>query len=614
MSRFFIRRPIFATVLALIMLLAGVATMFTLPIAQFPNIVPPTVQVSAIYNGADAETVADAVTSPLEQQINGVQGMLYMSSNSTNTGQSIITCTFEVGYDLNIAAVDVQNRAQQAFSQLPQEVQQLGVTVTKQASNMTIVAALRSPDGAYDSRYLTNLADIAVSPALARLPGVGSVTVFGLEQYSMRVWLDPAKLAAMGMTSADVQRAVQAQNKQAAVGSIGAEPSVNRPAFVLSLVTQGRLVTEEEFEDIVVRTGADGAVVRVRDVGRAEIGSYLYSSTSHYNGKGAALIGVYQLPDANAFDVAQGVREEIERLAPMFPPGVVHEIAYDTTLFVQTSLDELVKTLVEAAVLVLIVIFIFLQDWRATLIPMIAIPVSIVGTFAVMAAFGFSINSLTLLGLVLAIGLVVDDAIIVVENVYHQVENGVTDMREAAVNAMAQVTGPIVATSLVLLAVFIPAALMPGITGQLYNQFALTIAFSIALSCINSLTLSPALAAIFLKPGHGTTRFPPFVLFNRFFDWLREKYGTVIHWFGVHWYLVAAVFVAAVATIGVLLARTPTAFIPNEDQGYYYIGVQLPPGASLQRTVEVSEEARRIAAADPAVVNVLQIEGFNFLT
>ncbi len=614
MSRFFINRPIFATVLALIMLLAGVATMFTLPIAQFPTIVPPTVQVSAVYNGADAETVANAVTSPLEQQINGVQGMLYMSSNSTSTGQSIITCTFEVGYDLNIAAVDVQNRAQQAFSQLPPEVQQLGITVTKQSSNMTIVAALRSPDGAYDSRYLTNLADITVAPALQRLPGVGAVTIFGLEQYSMRVWLDPAKLAAMGLTSADVMKAVQAQNKQSSNGSIGAEPSSDRPAFVFSLTTQGRLVGEDEFNDIVVRTGESGAVVRVRDVGRAEMGSYLYSSTSHYNGKGAALIGVYQLPDANAFDVAQGVREEIARLAPMLPPGVTHEVAYDTTLFVQASLDELIKTLVEAAVLVLIVIFVFLQDWRATLIPMIAIPVSIVGTFAVMAAFGFSINSLTLLGLVLAIGLVVDDAIIVVENVYHQVEHGEKDMREAAVKAMAQVTGPIVATSLVLLAVFIPAALMPGMTGQLYNQFALTIAFSIVLSAVNSLTLSPALSAVFLRPGQGPSTFPPFVLFNRFFDWLREKYGTVIHWFGVHWYLVAGVFVAAVAAIAVMLARTPTAFIPNEDQGYYFIGVQLPPGASLPRTVAVSETARTIAAADEAVVNVLQIEGFNFLT
>ena len=614
MSRFFINRPIFATVLALIMLLAGVATMFTLPIAQFPTIVPPTVQVSAVYNGADAETVAQAVTSPIEQQINGVQGMLYMSSNSTSTGQSIITCTFEVGYDLNIAAVDVQNRAQQAFSQLPQEVQQLGVNVTKQSSNMTIVVALRSPDGDYDSRYLTNLADITIAPALKRLPGVGNVTIFGLEQYSMRVWLDPAKLAALGLTSADVARAVQQQNKQSAIGSIGAEPSVDKPAFLVNLTTQGRLVTEDEFNEIVVRTGESGAVVRVRDIGRAEMGSYLYSSTSHFNGQGAALIGVYQLPDANAFDVAQGVRAEIERLAPMMPPGIERDVAYDTTLFVQASLDELIHTLVEAAILVLIVIFVFLQDWRATLIPMIAIPVSIVGTFAVMAAFGFSINSLTLLGLVLAIGLVVDDAIIVVENVYHQLEHGETDMREAAVKAMAQVTGPIIATSMVLLAVFIPAALMPGITGQLYNQFALTIAFSIVLSAVNSLTLSPALAAVFLKPGHGQTTFLPFVLFNRFFDWLREKYGTVIHWFGVHWYIVAGVFVAAVAGIFVMLARTPTAFIPNEDQGYYFIGVQLPPGAALPRTVEVSERARRIAAADPAVENVLQIEGFNFLT
>jgi hydrophobe/amphiphile efflux-1 (HAE1) family protein len=614
MSRFFIARPIFATVIALVMLLAGIATMFTLPIAQFPTVTPPTVQVTAVYNGADAETVAQAVTSPLEQQINGVQGMLYMSSNSTNTGQSIITVTFEVGYDLNIAAVDVQNRAQQAFPQLPPEVQQLGVTVTKQSTNMTLVAALRSPDGAYDTRYLTNLADIAVVPALQRLEGVGQVTIFGLEQYSMRVWLDPAKLAALGMSSAEVAQAVQQQNKQAAIGSLGAQPSGANPAFTVSLVTQGRLATPEEFGDIVVRSGADGAVVRIKDIGRVEIGSYLYSSTSHYNGKGAALIGVYQLPDANAFDVAKSVREELERLSSLLPPGVSHEVAFDTTLFVSASLEELIHTLVEAALLVLLVIFIFLQDWRATLIPMIAIPVSIVGTFAVMAAFGFSINTLTLLGLVLAIGLVVDDAIIVVENVYHQLENGATDLQDAAVKAMAQVTGPIVATSLVLLAVFIPAALMPGITGQLYNQFALTIAFSIVLSSINSLTLSPALCAVFLKPGHGPTKFKPFVLFNRFFDWLCEHYGNIIRWFGRHWYIVAAVFVLAVGAIGVMLARTPSAFIPNEDQGYYFAAVQLPPGASLPRTLEVSETARKLIAEDPAVENVLQIEGFNFLT
>ncbi len=614
MSRFFIRRPVFATVLALIMLLSGVATMFTLPIAQFPVIVPPTVQVTAMYNGADAATVAAAVTTPIEQQINGVQGMLYMSSNSTSTGQSVITCTFEVGYDLNIAAVDVQNRAQQAFSQLPSEVQQLGITVTKQSTNMTLVAALRSADGAYDTRTLTNLADISVAPALQRLPGVGQVTIFGLEQYSMRVWLDPGRLGAIGMTASDVMRAVQAQNKQAAIGSIGAQPSIEHPAFTVSLMTEGRLTSVEEFEDIVLRADSRGAVVRIKDVGRAELGSYLYSSTSHFNGKGAALIGIYQLPDANAFDVAQRVREELDRLTPLLPAGITHEVAYDTTLFVSASLDELVKTLVEAAVLVLIVIFIFLQDWRATLIPMIAIPVSIVGTFAAMAAFGFSINSLTLLGLVLAIGLVVDDAIIVVENVYHQLENGVTDMHEAAEKAMAQVTGPIIATSLVLLAVFIPAALMPGITGRLYNQFALTIAFSIALSAINSLSLSPALAAVFLKPGHAPTKFPPFVLFNRFFDWLRELYGSIIHWFGVHWWVVAGLFVCAAGTIVFMLERTPTAFIPNEDQGAYFVGIQLPPGASLPRTLEVSEQVRKIVSEDSAVTNVLQIEGFNFLT
>ena len=360
---------------------------------------------------------------------------------------------------------------------------------------------------------------------------------------SPRSAIGPGK--APGLPRCSTLEAPTKEVRQAAIGSIGAEPSEGDPAFVFSLVTDGRLDDADEFNDIVVRTGADGAVVRVRDVGRAEIGSYLYSSTSHMDGKGAALIAVYQLPDANAFDVAQKVREEIERLAPMFPPGIEREVAYDTTLFVQASLDELIKTLVEAAVLVLIVIFIFLQDWRATLIPMIAIPVSIVGTFAVMAAFGFSINSLTLLGLVLAIGLVVDDAIIVVENVYHQIENGAKDMREAAVKAMEQVTGPIVATSMVLLAVFIPAALMPGITGKLYNQFALTIAFSIVLSSINSLTLSPALSAVFLKPGHEPTKFRPFVVFNRVFDAIRDRYGAIVRWFGVHWYFVAVGFVAA---------------------------------------------------------------------
>ena len=613
-SAFFIRRPIFATVIALVTLLAGIATIFTLPVAQFPTIVPPTVQVSAVYNGADAETVAKAVTLPLEQQINGVQGMLYMSSNSTSNGQSVITVTFEVGYDLNIAAVDVQNRAQQAFPQLPPEVQQLGVTVSKQSTNMTLVAALRSPDGAYDTRSLTNLADITVVPALQRLPGVGQVTIFGLEQYSMRVWLDPSKLAALSMSSSEVAQAIQRQNKQAAIGSLGAQPSASSPAFTVSLVTSGRLSTPEEFGDIVLRTGADGAVVRIRDVGRVEMGSYLYSSTSHFNGKGCALIAVYQLPDANAFSVAEAVRAELDRIAPLLPPGVTHEVAFDTTLFVSASLEELVHTLVEAAVLVLIVIFIFLQDWRATLIPMIAIPVSIVGTFAAMAAFGFSINTLTLLGLVLAIGLVVDDAIIVVENVYHQLEHGATDLRDAADKAMLQVTGPIVATSLVLLAVFIPAALMPGITGRLYNQFALTIAFSIVLSSINSLTLSPALCAVFLKTGQQKTKFKPFVLFNRFFDWLCEHYGNLIRWSGRHWYVVAATFVVAVGAIVVMLDRTPSAFIPNEDQGYYFAVAQLPPGASLPRTLEVSEMVRKRMADEPAVANVLQIEGFNFLT
>ncbi|MSR69065.1 MAG: efflux RND transporter permease subunit [Phycisphaerales bacterium] len=613
MVRFFIHRPIFASVIAIITALAGAIAMVVLPIAQFPNIVPPTVQVSSTYNGADAVTVANSVTMPLEAQINGAEGMIYMSSNSTSTGASVITVTFEVGYDLDIGAVDVLNRTQTAMAQLPQQVQQLGVSITKQSTNLTVVVSLLSPDGTYDSKFLSNYANIVVQPILSRVEGVGDINVFGLLEYSMRVWLEPDSMAAMGISTDEVTQAIQIQNQQAAIGSIGASPTVGATAFNITLTTQGRLSTAEEFGNIVVRTGEDGAVVRIRDIGRTELGAFQYGSTSTMNGLSTGTIGVYQLPTANAFGVVEAVKEQMERLQPMFPPGVTWQVTYDSTAFVSASVDDLVTTLVEAGLLVLAVIFIFLQSWRATLIPMIAIPVSIVGTFAIMLAFGFTINTLTLLGLVLAIGLVVDDSIIVVENVYRQLELGAPDGKTAAERAMKEVAGPIVATSSVLLAVFIPAALMPGITGQLYNQFALTIAFSIVLSMVNSLTLSPALCGVFLQKTHKTT-FRPYVLFNEAFETCTGHYSRFVRYLAHRWYIIAATFVAGAIGVVIMFDHTPTAFIPNEDQGYYFVGFQLPSGSSLERTEAVSARVLEIVKADPAVVDVIQINGFNFLT
>lgn len=613
MVRFFIHRPIFASVIAIITALAGAVAMVVLPIAQFPNVVPPTVQIAATYNGADALTVASTVTMPIENQVNGAEGMIYISSNSTNLGNCNITATFEVGYDLNTATMDVLNRVQSATPQLPQQVQQLGVTITKQSTNLTVVVSLESPDGSFDSVFLSNYANIIVQPVLARVDGVGQITIFGLLQYSMRVWLDPDRMTAMNISPQDVVRAVQDQNQQASIGSVGAAPVTGAPSFQLTMITTGRLTKPEEFEDIIVRTGPSGAIVRLKDVGRAELGAFQYSSTSKLNGKSTGTIGIYQLPSANAYNVVENVKKQMERIAPLFPPGVKWQVTYDSTAFVSASIHDLIKTLIEAGILVLAVIFIFLQSWRATLIPMIAIPVSIVGTFAVMLAAGFSINTLTLLGLVLAIGLVVDDSIIVVENVYRQLELGAPNGVVAAERAMDEVAAPIVATSSVLLAVFIPAALMPGITGQLYNQFALTIAFSIGLSMVNSLTLSPALCAVLLQKPHKTT-FAPFVLFNRGFDWSTHRYSAFVRFLSHRWSIITIAFVLGVFAVVHLLSRTPTAFIPDEDQGYFYVGVSLPSGASLSRTEAVSAKVLSIVQQESCVVDVIEINGFNFLT
>ncbi len=614
MISFFIKRPIFAGVIAILMTIAGLLAIKILPVAQFPNIVPPVVQVTATFPGANARVTGDSVTRPLELAINGVPGMLYMSSVSTSSGNSIITVTFEVGYDLDIGAVDVQNYVNSALAQLPEGAQRQGVNFKKKSTNLVIVPALTSDNPAFDSKFLGNYMDIVLTPALLRVPGVGSITNFGLLQYSMRIWLDTPKLAAMGISPAEVENAIRSQNQEVIAGSSGAPPFQGNPPQSLQVVAQGRLSSIEEFADIIVLSQSDGRIVRVRDVGRVELGAANYTTSSLLSGKPSGLLGIYQNPEANALDVAQGVRDVMNSMQDTFPPGVQGSICFDSTLFVSESISELVKTLIQAAVLVLLVIYIFLQKVRATLIPLIAIPVSITATFAVLLMMGFSINTLCMLGLVLAIGLVVDDAIVVVENVERKLDAGETDPHKATRKAMSEVTGPIVATTLALVAVFVPASLMPGMTGQLYNQFSMTIAVAVVFSGINSLTLSPALCAALLRGGGHAAKRGPFHLFNKAFGRIEHGYENMVKVFGHVWWAMVAFLLAISALTGYFFMHIPTAFIPDEDNGYLYVLVQLPSGSSLSRTQEVVAKVRAIVEKNPAVENVIEVDGLNFLT
>ena len=614
MIRFFIDRPIFASVIALVMILMGGLALATLPISQYPAIVPPTIQVSANYPGASAAVVSEVVTRPLEMQINGVEDMIYMSSNSTNNGTSQITITFDVGTDQDIAAVNVNNDTSVAISQLPVEVQQQGISIEKQSTDLLLIVSLYSPNGTWDSFFLGNYAQINVLQALQRVPGVGQVTNFGLLEYSMRIWLDVPKIASMGLTPQQIEQAVKQQNQQAVGGQSGAPPTTaEAPPYILQVNALGRLEEVEQFEQIVVASKDDGSVVLLKDVARVELGAASYDSSALQDGKAAALLGIYQLPDANAFSVAEGIRQQMEALAPDFPADLEFKISFDTTEFVTASIEELIRTFVEAAILVIVVIFVFLQRVRATLVPMIAIPVSIIAAFAVMPVVGFSINTLTLLGLVLAIGLVVDDAIVVVENVQRQFEEGETSPRRAARKAMAEVARPIVATTLVLAAVFIPAAMMPGITGQLYNQFAATIAISVIFSGINSLTLSPAMAAVLLRPG-GMIERGPFGWFNKGFNALSNGYAKLVGGLSKVWVVMLLVLAGLLATTAYFVVRTPTAFIPEEDNGYFFALYQTPPGASLARTEAFADEVRKILEAQPEVATVIEVNGVNFIT
>ena len=613
MVGFFIERPIFASAIAVILVLAGSICYFLLPVSQFPDITPPQVVVSAVYPGASAQVVADTVTTPLEQQINGVAGMTYMSSSSSNDGSSTITITFDVGYPLSIAAVDVQNRVAQAASSLPPIVNQAGVTIKKQNPNFVLIVNLTSPDKSVDPVALSNYAYLQIVDPLKRLEGVGDVQIFGERRYSMRIWLDPDKLANLGITAVDVQNAIAEQNVQVAAGKIGQSPAPAGTPFEMQVNATGRLSNVTEFGDIVVRADPNaGSIVRLRDVARIELGALQYTSTAFFGEDPTVVLAIYQMPGSNALALQQRVKDKMQELSKRFPKGIDYAMHYDTTRFVSASMHDVVVTLIQALLLVVAVVFIFLQSWRTTIIPTIAIPVSLIATLVVMQLLGFSLNMLSLLGMVLAIGLVVDDAIVVVENVERQLEAGLKPL-EAARAAMKEVTGPIIATTAVLMAVFVPVAFIPGVAGRLYNQFALTVAISVGISAFNSLTLSPALSAAFLRH-RGEVRFAPFRWFNSGFSWLSHAYAESVRVL-IRWRVaMLALFVLAVGATYLVSLRIPSTFLPVEDQGYFFVVVQLPDGASLERTDAVAKQVRDILKSTPGVDIVGSISGLNFLT
>lgn len=622
-AHFFIDRPIFASVISVIIVIVGIISYMSLPVSQYPEVVPPTIQVSATYPGANPEVIAKTVASPLEQEINGVENMLYMSSQSTNDGRMTLTITFELGTDLDTAQVLVQNRVAIAEPRLPEQVRALGVTTQKNSPDLLMVVHLLSPDKRFDQLYISNYAFIQIRDVLSRLEGVGSVNIFGASDYSMRVWLDPEKLSFLNLTTSDVVNALRGQNLQVAAGVIGQPPVPQGNAFELTVNTTGRLEREQQFDDIVVKTGQDGRITRLQDVARVELGAQNYSLNSYLDGDPAVAMVISQRPGTNAISTAESIRNTMAELSPNFPEGLEYKIIYDPTKFVEQSIDEVIKTLFEAFLLVLIVILIFLQDWRATIIPLIAIPVSIIGTFAVMAGIGFSLNNLSLFGLVLAIGIVVDDAIIVVENVQRNMEGGLP-AREATRNAMNEVGGAIVASVVVLSAVFIPTAFLGGISGQFYRQFAITIAVSTAISALNSLTLSPALCALlFKRKGEEKDRFGKlwdfalgwfFRRFNTVFDKFTNVYsktvGKIIRKSAVS----LAVYVVLIGMTVFMFLEVPTGFIPQQDQGYLIVSIQLPDGASLERTDAVIHKAEKIILDTPGIEHAVAFAGFSGAT
>ena len=609
---FFVDRPIFAAVVAILITLAGAISIPLLPVSQFPPIAPPTVQVSANYVGASADVVERTITLPIEEQVNGTDGMLYMSSTSANDGQLNMTVTFELGRDPDIATVNVNNRVAIAVPRLPEEVRRFGVTVRKQAPELTLVANLLSPDGSHDSLYLSNYALINVLDSLKRLPGVGDVGIFGERRYAMRIWLDPERLAKLGLTAADLVAAVREQNVQIAAGRAGSPPSLPNQQLEIPLRTRGRLSTPEEFEEIVIRAEPGGSLLRLGDVARVELGAQSYAGFTRLSGTPSTTLGVFQLPEANALEVSTAVRAELARLSESFPPGVQQIVRYDPTRFVSASIGEVMQTLVVAMILVFVVVYVFLQDWRATLIPAVTIPVSLVGTFAVLYAIGFGINIITLFALVLAIGLVVDDAIVVVENVARLLSTGMS-RRESVLRSMGEVTSAIVAASLVLGAVFVPVALLPGTTGLLLRHFGLAVTCAVLISLLNALTLSPALCALLMRR-ESEHKAAFFRSFDRGFAALVTRYDRGVRALLPRRALVLGIFAVLGAATFLLFQTVPGGFIPAEDQGYFITSFQLPDGAALDRTDEVAREVERILMSTPGVISTNVFGGFDALT
>jgi hydrophobe/amphiphile efflux-1 (HAE1) family protein len=610
LSAFFIDRPKFAFVIAIVTVLAGLLAIAALPIAEYPELTPPQVQVKATYPGANAQVVEETVASVVEAEVNGVESMIYMSSKSANDGSYTLTVTFEVGTDGDIAQVNVQNRVSLATPKLPEEVSRL--TVKKQSTSMLMVLSIYSPNGSYDDIFLSNYTSINIRDTLARVPGVASADILGARDYSMRIWLQPDRLTSLGLTATDVISAIRDQNVQVSAGSIGQAPSPPTQKFQYTIQAKGRLSDPAEFGNIVIRAQPDGSIIKVSDVARIELGAQNYGWFGQLNGTPAALLAIYQLPDANALDLAKSLRAEMERLSQRFPEDLAYAVTYDTTLYVETSIREVVITLVQALGLVVLVVFIFLQDWRSTLIPAIAIPVSLIGTFAALLAMGFTINTVSLFGLILAIGIVVDDAIVVVENVQRHMADGL-DSREATRRAMEEVTAPVIATTLVLLAVFVPVAFTPGLTGRLFEQFAATIAFSVALSSVNALTLSPALCASILKPPKQAER-GPLAWFEKILGVTRDKYTLIVRRL-IRMLAISMIgFAALLGAAGWFGKLLPTGFVPSEDRGAFFVDVRLPDGAALPRTAAVLTQVETILMETPGVANVISVGGYSILS
>ncbi len=612
-SLFFIDRPKFALVISIVIMLAGGLALKAIPITQFPDITPPQVQVSASYPGANAEVVEQAVAQIIEAEVNGVDDMIYMSSNSGNDGGYSLTVTFAVGTDPDLATINVQNRVTQANSRLPEEVKRQGVTTQKQSSNMLMVINLFSDNPEIDELYLSNYASINIQDELSRINGVGSVSQFGSKDYGMRVWIDPNRLTALNLTTSDIANAIRNQNIQASAGQLGAPPFGGPQQFEYTLKARGRLVTAEEFEDIIVRANEDGSFLYLKDVAQLELGSESYATESQLNSKPAASIGVYQSPGANALEVADKVYAELERLKERFPPDVQYGILYDTTKFVRASVDEVIETLFITFILVVIVTWLFLGDWRSTLIPALTIPVSLIGTFAVIYAVGFTANTISLFAIILAIGIVVDDAIVVVENVQHHLQEGDLTPAEATAKAMKEVFGPVIATTLVLLAVFVPVAFMPGITGELYKQFAVTICVAVSISSLNALTLAPALSRLLLKKD-SQPKTGPLAAFGRGVEGARTRYSNTVQRLNSRNFLMMSLL--GLMTLGTvaLFKTTPTGFIPLEDNGAFMANIQLPDGASLNRTSEVTTRASELIRQVEGVQDVIVINGYSILS